>query len=362
MLVIGAIAALIGMTAGLRQYDDYDVRQSIDLTAVSGSSFLDFQGKLISYSRDGVSCMDYDGNLIWTETFEMDDPQLKKCENYLLIYDRGGTAIEILNLSGEKGRISTARPITSADISGTGDVACLMRENDTHHLELYDTSGEILADGELHTENAGYPIAIALSSDAKKLMVSMISLNNGDVKTTIRFYQFGRAGQKQKNNIVASFSYANMIIPEVDFVKGDRALAVGDTEIIVYSSASVPKSVSEIYPEGEMKCVFFDDSYFGYILNDSSDTDGSGQTLEVYSVYGHRRCRRAIDAVYRTVSMTSNHEILLTDGENVTLYTISGIRKFAYDFKEGIYQLIPYDGKRDFVLLLPGKLEKIRIK
>ena len=44
-----------------------------------------------------------------------------------------------------------------------------------------------LASGELHGENSGIPIAIALSSDGQKLMVSMIDLNGGNVKTTISF-------------------------------------------------------------------------------------------------------------------------------------------------------------------------------
>ena len=72
---------------------------------------MDFQDNFLKYSRDGAFYTEYDGDLIWNYTYEMDDPQIDVCGNYILIYDVQGTQAAILTNTGFKQTIKTAMPI-----------------------------------------------------------------------------------------------------------------------------------------------------------------------------------------------------------------------------------------------------------
>ena len=361
-VVVVACFAVLFLISILRQYGDFDVKRTIKQNNAAQTSYLDFQQNLLGYNRDGVSYTDYEGNLIWTDAYEMEDPSFDECNDYLMIYDKSGTQIEIMTMSGKKGSIHTNLPITCASLADNGTVAVLTQEGDTHYLTVYNVNGDTLASGELHTTNTGYPISLAISSDAKKLMVSLVSLNDGDVKTTLLFYNFGRAGEKAKDNIVATYSYSNMIIPRVDFVNGDRAIAFGDNEIVLFSSSSKPKVSKEIFVKDRIVNIFHNDKYFGLITTTADTKEATRETMTVYTVRGFKRFSKEINASYNKTSFTSNNEILLTDGENVTLYTLGGIKKFSHDFKDGIYQMIPWDGSTNYIFIQKGVIEKVKLK
>ena len=52
---------------------------------ISGVRDLGLDGKVVSYSNDGISCMDSKGNAIWNQTYEMQSPIIDICEDYTVI-------------------------------------------------------------------------------------------------------------------------------------------------------------------------------------------------------------------------------------------------------------------------------------
>ncbi len=355
IVVGGSLLHLLG------RYDGYSVRSSAKRTDASSSTYLDFQGNLLKYSNDGVFYTDYDGNLIWNYSYEMTNPTLDQCGDYILIYDKRGTQMSVLTTTGIQGSMDTSLPIVDANVADKGTVAVLTQENDINYLQLYDIDGKTLASGELHTENSGYPIAIALSSDAKKLMVSMINLNDGDVKTNIAFYNFGSAGKKEIDNIVATYSYSSLIVPEIDFVENDKAIAFGDNEIIIYSSAEKPKVDKEIFLDTEMKSIFHNDKYFGVICTSQQEDGSTANEMTVYTMNGFRRFSKLIEIPYNKIELMDNNEIMLTNGAETNIYTLFGIKKFAYTFETSIYKIIPGDSSRRYIFIEDGLTEKVRI-
>lgn len=98
----------------------------------------------------------------------MDDPQIDVCGNYILIYDVQGTQAAILTNTGFKQTIKTAMPIVDANIASQGTVAILMQDGEAGYVQVCNDAGKVLASGELHMKNSGYPLAIALSSHCAK--------------------------------------------------------------------------------------------------------------------------------------------------------------------------------------------------
>ena len=365
--ILLAVAAVVAVVVTfvlwriLATYNNYEIRNTRPRTDSEQTSYLDYNGNLLAYSRDGVFYTDYEGNLIWNESYEMSQPEIEICQNQLLVYDRNGTQIRILSLAGSEGNISTTLPISAADISANGTIAVLMQENAVAYLHVYDVSGNMLASGEIHMNKGGYPMDIAISSDAKRLMVTMLDLNSGTVQSTINFYNFGEAGIDQTNNLMGTFTYGNMVIPEVDYVEDDRALAIGDSELIVFGTSETPKPQTQIYLKDEMKSVFHNDEYIGVISNTTDEGGNIVNALTVYNLRGKELFTTPFEDAYNACYFMKNGESVITDGEVLSIYNKYGVRKFNYNFGEGIYQMIPWEGSRSYVLIRKDSIERIRI-
>ena len=129
-------------------------------------------------------------------------------------------------------------------IAAQGTVAVLMGDQSNSYLVVYDKNGKELVNGAIYGEDGGYPIAIALSNDAIKLAVSMLDINDGNVKTTIAFYNFGSVGENEIDRIVSANSFSDMVIPQLDFVSDDRMVAYGDSEIAIFEGTQKTKTGS----------------------------------------------------------------------------------------------------------------------
>lgn len=367
-----AVAITVALIAGtvaygaFRTFSSYEVKSEAALSDAGRTVFGEFAGNVVGYSRDGISCLDYDGNLLWTASFEMATPQTVTDRKYMLVYDRGGTEIHVYDKAGKERVISTDLPVERADISESGEAAAIMSDGDTHVVNIYGADGKLLAGGELHTENSGYPIACSVSDDGKKLCVSILDLSMGTIKTTVRFYDFSDWGSKQKDNIAAEFSYSDMAVPFVCFFRDGRAAAFGDDQVMLYSADRKPAETGDIYITDEVKSIAARDDAFALVTGKKADDAAaeadSGETMTVYRETGREMYTKSIDFAYSDISFLSNGELLLTDGRQVELFTDLGVKKFTETFENGLSVLLPWDGAANYIFVTEGKLQKVQLK
>ena len=339
------------------QYDVYTVVSSTDLGGRDGS-FIEFEGALLSYSRDGATLSDYDGNLIWTETYDMQTPVAVVSEGELLIYDKTGNGLVVLTRAGEQGAISTTLPVVRADISDNGIVAVLMQDRDTGYINVYHSDGGLVASGQVHLENTGYPISLAISPDGQRLLVSMICVSEGTVAAQLSFYDFGELGEGQKDNIIASFNYVGGVFPEVGFFADGSAIAFGTKEVIIYSAGKKPETSHRFTTSAEIGSVFRSGKGFGLIQKAGEDKN----TLTVYDSRGHARFEKTVRLDYNQVRFISNDDILIANGEQAILYNTHGIRRFHHTFSDGFVTLMPSGGLRDYILVEGKKCSRIKLR
>lgn len=360
--VVAALLLFAGTTFyfSLKSYDDYEVRASVERSDTQAAVYYEFQGNILKYSNDGVFYTDLQNEAIWSQAFEMAQPTVDTCGKYLVLYDKGGNQIYILTSEGVQGNIETTMAIRQVCVAGQGTVAVLMEEDSTAYLRLYDKKGSDLASGEIHGEKGGYPIALGLSADAKKMAVSMIDINDGDIKTTIAFYNFGSVGQNEIDNCVGSYSYSGVVFPELEFVSDECMLAFGSNEIVVFEGTQKPQVAQEIFPEKEVKSVFYNDTYFGIVT--SNDDEEVTHHLTVYNKKGTAVMERDFSMEYETVEFLSNDEICIRNENSCDIYTIRGIYKFHYDFDRKLYRIIPGGTDRNYTFILEGVTESVRLK
>lgn len=354
------ISAGIGLYMAFRQYTSYDIRSSAARSDTEATQFLEFQGNILKYSNDGAFYTDTENELIWNQTYEMSEPKVDMCEEYLTIYDKKGTQIYILTSSELQGSIETTMPIDQVCVAAQGTVAVLMRKGDTAYLELYDKEGKNLARGEIHGEKGGYPIAIALSHDALKLGVSMLDIANGKVKSTVAFYNYGSVGQNEIDNCVGVTTYEDMVIPELEFTSNDRMVAFGDTKLLVFEGTQKPQQKAEIVLEQQARSIFHNENYIGVVAD--NEDDAATHHLRVYRVNGDMVMEKDFGMEYDSIEFLSNDEICIRTENICDLYTLRGVYKFHYEFDRELYQVIPGDAGLNYTFVLKDATERVRLK
>jgi hypothetical protein len=360
ILVVAAVVFGVAIFMMYRSYEDYDSLESVERTDSEAMLYVGFQSNILKYSNDGAAYTYMDDELIWNQTYEMSDPQISICEGYLSIYDKGGMDIYIFTKDGQQGYIETTMPINQVCVASQGTVAVLMQKSSSGYLALYDKSGNNLAEGELHGENGGYPIAIALSHDAQKLAVSLLDISEGIVKSTIAFYNYGSVGQNEIDRCVGMTSFEDMVVPEMVYTKDDSVVAFGDSEILVFEGSQKPQLSAEIELEKEVKSIFYNDNYFGIVVD--SDAEEVGRSMNVYDRSGRLVMGQDFEGDCENVGLMTNNEIVVLNNNVCDLYTMRGVHKFHYEFDEDVKQIIPEVLGLNYIIVRDKTTERVRLK
>ena len=359
-LILLLVIAGVGLFMAFRQYSDFDVSSSVERSDTMATKFDEFQGNILKYSNDGAFYLDAENELIWNQTYEMSNPQIDMCENYLVIYDKKGTKLYILTREGLQGSIETTMPINQVCVAAQGTVAVLMEKDTNAYLAMYDKEGNNLVSGEIHGEQGGYPVAIALSHDAIKLAVSMLNINDGNVKSTVAFYNYSSVGQNEIDNCVGAISFADMVIPELEFTGNDTVVAIGDSEIAVFEGTQKPQLAVEIPLEKTARSIFYNESYVG-VVYDNDDAEVTRHML-VYDTKGRIVMEKDFNLEYTQIEFLSNNEVCVRNENICDIYTLRGVYKFHYEFDQALYRVLPGVSSLNYTFVLNDVTEKVRLK
>lgn len=356
LLFIGGIVLYMS----LRLYTDYDLRASVRRSDTEATQFKEFQGNILKYSNDGASYTEHNNEMIWNQTYEMSDPTVDMCGGYLVIYDKKGKNIYILDKKGLLHSMETTHPIIQVSIAAQGTIAVLTDNQSQGVLTLYDKEGNVLVNGAIHGEKGGYPVAIALSDDAIKLGVSILNIKEGVVKSTLAFYNFGTVGENAIDHIVSVTTYDDMFIPELDFVTEKCMLAIADAGIIIFEGAQTPKETAKVEFTEEVKSVFHNKNYVG-VISENNDEE-IHNIIRVYDLKGKKVMEKNTDVEYSMVELLSSNEICIANKTVCDIYTIRGIYKFHYEFEEELYSVMSGGSALNYTFILEGITEQARLK
>ena len=359
LLLLAAAAVITYIYYEKKVYNSYDVMSSVERSDTNASDFTEFQGNLLKCTNDGAVYTDLAGNLIWNQTYEMDHPTVETCGKYIAIYEPNGTQLYILDTVNLQGSIHTTMPIQKVSIAAQGTTAILMENEGTSYLQIYAKTGEQLASGELHVQNSGYPLDLALSENGEKLAVSMLDINDGSVKTVIAFYNFGAVGQNSIDKIVGSYSYADLVIPKIQYLSEDTMVAFGDERVILFTGAQKPAEEASIELKEEVKSVFYDETHFGLIYDAAG---GKNHKLVYYDLSGKQIMDITFDTDYTDVDILANGELCILGENSCEIFNSRGIRKFQYDFQEHIYQILSGRMQTDYTFILEGETQKVKLR
>lgn len=366
ILAVLVVVLLLGTVTGTyiylqtRNYTGYEVLASAEREDSSGTKFAVFNGNIIKYSKDGATCINTDNHMIWNQTYEMQSPVVDTCEDYAVVADKKGENIYIMDMEGPCGEIKTTMPIQRVQVANQGMVAVLMEQDGTGYIHLYDRGGTFLAEGELHTENSGYPLDIAISNDGKKMAVSLLDVNEGNVKTTIIFYNFDAAGQEEIDNIVGQSSYADMVFPQLEFLTNDIMAAFGNGKTVIFEGKEKPEVRNEISAESEIRSIFYNDSFLGFVyMNENNE---SAYRMQVFDLEGKELFSKDFAVEYEEIGFLENGEVCVRGDLECAIYTLRGWEKFHGNFDKSLKMVLSSGGILNYTFLREGEIQKVRLK
>lgn len=357
VILIGGVAFAYFQYRG-KIYTGYEVTHSIVRTKLDGSTDVKLGSSVLTYSQDGAHCVDVKGTMTWNQSFEIQDLKLASCQNMSAICGYNGHNIYVQSSEKQLGEIQTNLPIKNIAVSGNGRVTAVLEDTNVIWMNTYDPDGKNVYEGQFHMSQSGYPCAISLSPSGEMLAVSFVFVEEGNVVSNVAFYNYGPVGDNQSDQLVSTYSYQDMLVPEIHFMSNSAAFAVGDNRLMFYSGAQVPTTKTEHILDSEVRAVYYDQNYVGLIF--ASDRSESRYVLKIFNSAGDNVLNHYFDMDYLGVFFEEKNFVIYNATE-CNIYTMSGIRKYEGKFDKPVSLMLPTDMPFRYRLVTEDSIDLIQL-
>ena len=207
-----------------RYFEHYQVDSKVERSDSNNVTYQYYNGNILKYSRSGISEIDNEGKSLWNGGYEMKQPQVDTCGNYVVVADVDGKEFYIYNGQDEGMSMETSLPIVRAKVAKQGVVAVLLKDKDSNVLNLYnpyDPAEKLLIEIPTNVSEEGYPLDFDISPDGKSVVTSHLLVSGSKVETKVSFYNFTEVGQ-DKNTLVGGKSFGDEMIAKIEFIDDDK--------------------------------------------------------------------------------------------------------------------------------------------
>ena len=263
-----------------------------------------------------------------------------------MIYDLKGKNFAICNKSGITGSGTTSQIITKGVIASTGVTVLRLEDQDASLISYYRNTGEELA--------------VSIRNPLQQLAVSYYSISEGVGTSSISFYDFEK-GKEAADRIVASFDYSEngAYVPKVVYLSDTKAFAVGDCCISFFDvSNRTAITRKDVAVEGEIQRIFYNNEYLGLVVRDEAKT---GYQLHIYTSEGNENAVTEQDALHTGYAFQQRN-VVMYDADYCEVQSFSGRIRFAREFGNTLYTVIPGDKFKTYYLATMEELQQIKLR
>lgn len=359
LVLMAAIAAALFLQWKNKVYTESVELSSVEIRVPSGASLMPFGSYLLTYSKDGASCMDTKGNAVWNQTYGMQNPMVDINQDVVAIGDYNGREIYVMDTGSLLGRITTNRPMRNFCVSASGVVAAVLDDTDVTWIYLYDAQGNELVYFRTTMKESGYPANISISPSGELLCVSYLYIDGGQMKTSVAFYNFGAVGQNSTDNYVSGYDYVDHVVPFARFMDNKSLFAVSDDRIMFFGGAQKPVTAAENLLNDEVRGVYYGSEYVGLVFN--SKEGGGRYRLDVYHKSGTFRQSIEFDIDCRDI-LFHEDQIIIYNEADCRIYNSSGMLKYTGTFNKTALMLIPQKAAYHYMIVTPDSIDTIELK
>ena len=359
VIVLIAIAVLVMIQYKRHIYTGYDIVSTVLLEGAAGAEDVRLQDCVLTYSKDGAHCTNAKGDIKWNQTYEIQDIKMGICRNVVAIASYNGREIYVQDTEKQLGTITTNMPIRNIAVSATGNVTAVLYDTNVTWVNTYDKNGEMLAQGETRMQQSGYPLAISLSPNGMLLGVSYVYLDAGTLKSNVVFYNLGKVGKNESDNLVSGFTYSGMLIPELHFVDDETAFAVGDSRLTIFKGKQTPMEAAGHFYNKEIQSVFYGDKYIGLVF--VADDMEHNYMMDVFNTDGKKVDTYYFDMEYNDIFFEEEDFVVYNETECLIM-TYGGVEKFNGYFSKAADLLFPANGAYKYIMVTETSIDTIQLK
>lgn len=342
-------------------YKNYEVLKEYEKDDGGLVNYMAYQDKILKYSNDGASVLDKDGNAVWNGSYDMKDPRVSICGNYVAIADIGGKEIYVFNGKDSGKEIKVLNDIIWVDVGGQGVVAVAMENGDSSLIDIYDpyqTSDTLRVEIPTTVNEDGFPVDIALSNDGQKLVTGFVDIADGVMENKVTFYNFDEVGQNDINRQTGMVNLEDTLISNVEFLNNDTVCVFTENGFLLYSMKQKQEEIANITFEETIKSVLMSERYAGVVLKEYSDAEK--YKLVVYNLKGKKVLDKDLDFDYDTVQL-ANTDIIFNTELDCNIIRLNGKKKFEKIFDRSISAVLPYDENRKYYIVSDYSIQEIQL-
>ncbi|MCI9429620.1 MAG: hypothetical protein HFI94_05715 [Lachnospiraceae bacterium] len=358
--VLAAASVVVLMQMKNRVFGGYQIVSSVEKEKLTDSVTMALGENILTYSNDGASCINKRGEALWDQPYEMQSPLINICQNVVAIGDYGGRTIYVMDTEKTLGEIDTKMPIRSFAVSGNGVVAAVLDDSaNVTWIYLFDKSGKTLVYFKTTMKDSGYPICVTISENGYLVGVSYFYMDNGMMRSSVAFYNFGPVGQNEIDNFVSSYDYLDTVVPFVQFLSNDKAVAVADNRLVIFEGNQKPVSIADVLLNEEIEEVYYGNEYIALVCNDV--TGKALYKVNIYNSSGKLADTVMLDMQFSDIIFHKDKMIAYNEQECV-VHTIGGMDNFNGNFDKQVLTLIPMDSSYEYIAVTPDSIDTIELK
>lgn len=366
LVILGLLLVVAGLGAFSYFYNNscyrsYQVKNRVDRSDSNNVRYLYYEGNILKYSRSGISEIDNEGKSLWNGGYEMKQPQVDICGDYVVVADVSGKQFYVYNGEDEGTAIETNLPIVRAKVTNRGLVAVLLQDEDSNVLNIYNpysNADMLLIEIPTNVAEEGYPLDFDISPDGKSVVTSYLVVNGSNIETRISFFNFTEVGQ-DKNTLVGGKSFGESMVGKIEFIGDDQVAVFHEKGYTVFQQMKRPEIMLEKKFKEEIKSIAFNEGYVAVVLE--KDGKIENQELLLIDERGREKLRRKIPYEYANMEI-HGEEIIFTGNRSCNILRFNGHDKFEYQFEQEIDAVYPTSDGMLYTLIDASTIQKIKLE
>lgn len=362
MVAVLILVAIVYVQYKNHIYTSYDSVSMVEFDRVTDSEIMKLGENILTYSRDGAHCTSPKGEVLWNQTFEMQNILVATCEDVVAFADYNGRVIYVLDSAKKLGEITTTMPIRNLAVAGNGRVAVAVADTAITWIHIYDADGNRKFEVKTTMGQSGYPVDFSLSPNGELLGMVCLYTDAGVIKSQIAFHNFGAVGSNMSDYRVCADTYPDTMIPYIEFINKDTAIAVGEDRVLFYKGAQKPALQSQYLLEEEIQGVYHNEEYVGILLH--SDQLDKQHKMDIYSSNKDGKVGSFyFNVKYDDIFFTEDYFAVYNNMECL-LQTYDGKEKFSGGFMTAADLLMPVGKGKSYkyVLVSRNMINTIQLK
>lgn len=360
LLLVAAGLGIFSYIYGNRCYNYYEVKKSVDRSDSNNVTYRYRNGNILKYSRSGISEIDNQGKSLWNGGYEMKQPQVDACGDYVVVADVTGKQFYIYNGEDEGTSIETTLPIVRAKVAKQGMVAVLLQDEDSNVLNIYNpysNADNLLVEIPTNVAEEGYPLDFDISPDGKSVVTAYLVVNGNSIETRVSFYNFTEVGQ-DKNTLVGGKSFGESMIANVEFIGDDKVVVFHEKGFTIFGKMKQPAIQVEKTFSEEIKSMAYNEGNLAVVVE--KDGKIENQKIFLYDEKGKEKLQRNISYEYANMEI-HGEEIIFTGNRSCNILRFNGHDKFDYKFEQEIDAVYPTADGTVYTLIDTSTIQKIKL-